>query len=61
MLGFVEAEELPPDLDFFPSRLYAAIFRNWDIVPHERLASVLQGDAQAVEAIGKRLGLPPVK
>lgn len=51
--------ELRPDLDYFPSRLHAAIFRNWDIVPPERLASVLQTDVATVRRAGAAMGLTP--
>lgn len=51
--------ELRPDLDYFPSRLHAVIFRNWDIVPHERLASVLQTDVTTIRQAGATMGLKP--
>ncbi len=54
-------EEIRPDLDYFPSRLHAAIFRNWDIVPHERLAHVLGSDVSTIEKAGKELGLTKAK
>ncbi|MEO5803267.1 MAG: hypothetical protein ABIR24_07030 [Verrucomicrobiota bacterium] len=57
----VGAEAIRPDLDYFPSRFHAAIFRNWDIVPHERLAKVLGVDASIIEKAGKELGLPKTK
>src|ERR1051325_4016724 len=49
------------DLDYFPSREYAVIFRNWDIVPHERLASMLHTDLKTLRQAGEALGLdqPP--
>ncbi len=50
-------EPLPPDLDYFPSRLHAAVFRNWDIVPHERIAEVLSTDKRGIQKIGRELGL----
>ncbi len=59
--SLVPAADSQPDLEFFPSRLHAAVFRNWDIVPHDRLAVVLGGDKAAVEKIGASLGLPPVR
>ncbi len=46
-----------PDLDYFPSREYAVVFRNWDIVPHERLAVVLHTDLKELRRAGKSLGL----
>lgn len=57
----MRAEEIRPDLDYFPSRLHAAIFRNWDIVPHERLAKVLGAKISVIEKMGKELGLPKTK
>ena len=56
-----KAEEIRADLDYFPSRLHAAVFRNWDIVPHERLATVLDTDVSALESVGRKLGLPKTK
>src|ERR1043166_8389864 len=47
-----------PDLDYFPSRLHAVIFRNWDIVPAERLARVLRTDTRRLRIAGKAMGLP---
>ena len=57
----LSAEAIRPDLDYFPSRLHAVIFRNWDIVPHERLAKVLETDGETIERAGKELGLPKTK
>ena len=48
-----------PDLDYFPSRAYATVFRNWDIVPHERLAAALHSDPKTLRLAGKALGLKP--
>src|SRR5436190_22488096 len=53
----LNAEEMRPDLDYFPSTLHAVIFRNWDIVPHERLAKVLGTSVSALRREGGRLGL----
>jgi hypothetical protein len=55
--SIIGAETLPPDLEYFPSRLHAAVFRNWDIVPHERLARVLGTDTSRIQKLGKQLGL----
>ena len=54
------AEADRPDLDYFPSRLHAAIFRNWEIVPSERLAKTLGTDEATIRKAGKALGLKPV-
>src|SRR5688500_6797383 len=55
------SEEFRPDLDYFPSRLHAAVFRNWDIVPRERLARVLATDVSTLETAGNELGLTKTK
>jgi hypothetical protein len=47
-----------PELEYFPSQLHAVIFRNWDIVPIERLARVLGTDARTLRRTGKAMGLP---
>jgi len=56
-LRAAEPNEISPELDYFPSRLHAAIFRNWDIVPHERLAAVLGTDVKTIRKTGHALGL----
>ncbi|MGI8965855.1 MAG: hypothetical protein ACR2H1_07165, partial [Limisphaerales bacterium] len=56
-LSSICAEEIRPDLDYFPSPLHAAIFRNWDIVPLERVAAVLGTDLATLRNAGKTLGL----
>ncbi|MGZ4972735.1 MAG: hypothetical protein ACXWDN_08250 [Limisphaerales bacterium] len=50
-------EPMRVDLDYFPSRLHAFVFRNWDIVPVERIAHVLGTDARTVGKIAKAMGL----
>ena len=52
---------LNPDIDYFPSRLHAVVYRNWDIVSHERLGRMLGADAKAIDSVGGQLGLRPVK
>ena len=47
-----------PDLNHFPSQLHAVIFRNWDIVPVERLARVIGTDERTLRKAGKDMGLP---
>ena len=43
----------------FPSRMHALVWRNWDLVPTARIASVLGTDAPTVEALAADLGLEP--
>lgn len=58
---------LPPvgttQLDFphFPTRMQAFIFRNWEIVPKERIAQCLVCSVQDVEKQAYKMGLPPQK
>ena len=50
-------EPIRVDLDYFPSRLHAFVFRNWDIVPVERIGKVLGIDARTVGKVAKAMGL----
>lgn len=43
----------------FPDRLHAFVWRNWTLVPAERLAQVVGARASDIRDIGKALGLPP--
>ena len=47
----------PLELSHFPDRLHAFVWRNWDLVPLDRMASVLDTDAASVEAVGMDMGL----
>ncbi len=51
-----------PALDFpwFPSRLHAFVWRNWESVSAERMAEVLGASPEQVREIGRSMGLPPV-
>ena len=60
----VEAE-LPvgaakPALEFphFPDRLHTFVWRNWNVVPTERLAKVIGATPQDVRAIAASMGMP---
>lgn len=53
----LHSQPIRPDLDYFPSRLHATIYRNWDIVPHDRLAKVLETDVKTIHKAGKEMGL----
>jgi hypothetical protein len=50
----------PPPVPFphFPDRLHAFVWRNWTLVPLERLARVLAAEPEAVRALGRAMGLP---
>jgi hypothetical protein len=61
VIDIAQCEQLSAELDYFPSRLHAAIYRNWDIVQHDRLAEVIGTDVATLEKAGKELGLKKVK
>lgn len=43
----------------FPSRLHAFVWRNWTLVPRERLAAVLGTSPENVAQVAASMGLPP--
>ncbi len=47
----------PLDLTHFPSRLHAFVWRNWQLVPTERLAATVGARASDIKAIARRMGL----
>lgn len=52
-------EPAPVALPHFPNRLYAFVWRNWNLVPSERLAAVLGTDRAKVAALAEELGCDP--
>src|SRR4051812_3416208 len=48
----------PLPLDHFPDRVHAFIWRNWPLVPIDKLASVLHTNAKNVAALANSMGLP---
>jgi hypothetical protein len=60
----MNASELPvgcaPDaleVSHFPDRLHAFVWRNWQLVPAERMAKVVGAEPEQVRGIGRSLGL----
>lgn len=51
----------PVPLPHFPDRLHAFVWRNWPLVPHERIAAVLGARPAEVAALARSMGLgaPP--
>ena len=49
----------PEPLDFphFPTRIQAVIWRNWNLVPLERLAKVLYATEEQIEEVGIMMGI----
>lgn len=44
--------------DYFPHRQYAFVWRNWAVVPKEKIAQVLSTSVENVEALATSMGLP---
>ncbi|MCK5105594.1 MAG: hypothetical protein KAR17_22370, partial [Cyclobacteriaceae bacterium] len=44
---------------YFPSRMHAFIWRNWESVPLDRMAKVLNTTPENVLQTGRSMGLPP--
>lgn len=65
--GTNASSTLPPivekqqDFLHFPTRMQAFLFRNWDIVPKERIAACLGCSVQEAELQAFKLGLTPQK
>ena len=61
------AEDLPGEkgttpaveYSYFPSRQHAFVFRNWTLVPADRLAKVLETSVENISALASSMGLPP--
>ena len=45
------------DFDYFPTMMQAVIFKNWDIVPKERIALCLDTDVSNIEKQAEKMGL----
>lgn len=54
------AGSAPAPLEFahFPDRLHAFVWRNWTLVPVERMAAVIGAEPDKVRAIARSMGLP---
>lgn len=46
-------------LGYFPDRLHAFVWRNWELASLERMAKVLETTPENVRQIGHSMGLPP--
>ncbi len=49
----------PLEAAWFPSRLHAYVWRNWALVPLDRLASVVGAKESDVAGVGSSMGLEP--
>jgi len=52
------AAPVPEEVPHFPDRLHTFVWRNWNLVPLERLAAVLHTTPARVTAVAESLGLP---
>ena len=48
----------PINYEYFPSREYAFVWRNWSLVDRELLADVMQTSVSNVEKLAQQMGLP---
>lgn len=46
------------DYDYFPHRQYAFVWRNWTVVPKDKIAQILSTSVENVEALATSMGLP---
>lgn len=58
--GMLPTGSAPPAIEFkhFPDRLHTFVWRNWELVSLERMASVLETTPDNVREIGESMGLP---
>lgn len=53
----------PVDFPHFPDRLHAFVWRNWPLVPLERMAQTIGATPEEIQAMGQAMGLsgpPPI-
>src|SRR5687768_10161118 len=53
----------PVGIPHFPDRLHAFVWRNWQLVPLERMARVVRASPEELLDVGRRMGLsspPPI-
>ena len=53
-----EGRKAALELDYFPHRQYAFVWRNWSVVDKTRLAEVLSTSVENVERLAVSMGLP---
>ena len=53
-----EGRKAALELDYFPHRQYAFVWRNWSVVDKSRLAEVLSTSVENVEQLAVSMGLP---
>lgn len=50
---------VPLELRHFPDRLHAFVWRNWELIPCERLAKVVDANPGQIRRTASEMGLPP--
>lgn len=58
-VNLLEVQKAALPLHHFPSTLHALIWRNWYLVPLDRMASVARTSSETIRQIGTSMGLPP--
>ena len=60
-IPYVAVGPEPVAIPHFPSRMHAYVWRNWLLVPPDRLAEVVHASPEDILALGRRMGLsgPP--
>jgi hypothetical protein len=53
-----DAEPAPVDVPHFPDRLHALVWRNWRLIPAERIARAVGATSPQIEALAASMGLP---
>lgn len=48
----------PLELSHFPDRLHAFVWRNWRLVPVDRMADVVGASGEQIRELGRAMGLP---
>lgn len=51
----------PLDAAWFPSRLHAFVWRNWALVPLQRMADVIGAKEADIDRLGRGMGLEPAR
>lgn len=49
----------PVPIPHFPDRLHAFVWRNWTLVPVEKIAAVVGASPEQISSLGESMGLPP--
>ena len=59
MILLPKTEGASVDISYFPTKMQAVIFRNWDMIPAKKLADCLECTVSDIEAEALKMGLEP--